>query len=345
VALIDEAIGDFPYDTQASRANAFAALLTPIVRPTFDGPVPLALIDAPQQGTGKTLLSSVIAVVATGRPAAATPAPNNDEEWRKRITALLMGGSSVILIDNLDGQLDSPSLASALTSTTWRDRILGHSEMTNIPQRATWLATGNNIRLGGDMGRRCYSIRLDAKLSEPWRGREFKHPDLLAWSRDNRERLIAALLTIARGWFVRVQPSSQSPKIGSFESWSSTIGGILGFAGVPGFLGNLDALYAGADDETAEWETFLRELYGIFGGRAFTTKEVAAQTALSSVLCDSLPGDLGDAWTKRTQGVSFNKRLGRALRKRLDRRHGSDQYRVEVAGTAHGTQQWRVAKG
>jgi hypothetical protein len=180
VTVIEDAIGEFPYDGPASKANAIAALLTPIVRPAINGPVPLALLDAPQQGTGKSLLASVIGLVATGRATAMLAAPDTDEEWRKRITATLHSGASVITIDNVEGQLRAPSLANALTADVWKDRILGRSESIELPQLATWLATGNNIRLGGDLQRRCYQIRLDAQSGTPWMGRKFKHPDLKA---------------------------------------------------------------------------------------------------------------------------------------------------------------------
>lgn len=64
--LIDSAIGDFPFVDAASKANAIASMLTPVVRPAIDSPTPLALYDAPQAGTGKTLLAEVVATIATG---------------------------------------------------------------------------------------------------------------------------------------------------------------------------------------------------------------------------------------------------------------------------------------
>ena len=45
-------------------------------------------------------------------------------------------------------------------------------------------------------------------------------------------------------------------RLGSFERWSSVIGGILGIAGVPGFLANLDQLYEAADVEGQAWRGF-----------------------------------------------------------------------------------------
>jgi hypothetical protein len=179
LALLDEAIGEFPYIDDASKANALALLLTPLLRTAIAGPVPLALVDAPQAGTGKSLLTRVLAVIATGRSAAIMTAPAGDEEFRKKITATLLSGTTLIVLDNVEGQLLAGSLAAALTTDTWSDRLLGQSLMVTLPQQVTWVATGNNLQLAGDLARRCYWIRLDAQTARPWQRTGFRHPDLL----------------------------------------------------------------------------------------------------------------------------------------------------------------------
>jgi hypothetical protein len=155
-----------------SKANALALLLTPMLRSAIAGPVPLALIDAPQAGTGKSLLTQVLALIATGRSAAMMTVPAGDEETRKKITASLLSGTSLILLDNVAAPLLAGSLAAALTTETWSDRLLGQSAMVTLPQKVTWVATGNNIALGGDLARRCYWVRLDAQTSHT---RQDKH--------------------------------------------------------------------------------------------------------------------------------------------------------------------------
>jgi hypothetical protein len=347
LALLDEAIGDFPFANAASKANALGLILTPIVRPAIPGTVPLALIDAPQQGTGKSLLASVISTLGTGRPAAMMPAPDNDEEWRKRITSTLMGGATIITIDNLEGRLESPSLASVVTADTWRDRILGKSDVVEIAQRATWMATGNNIALGGDLQRRCYWIRLDAKAAEPWRGRTFRHPRLIQWVKQHRPELLTALLTLARAWFAAGKPDAPTPVLGSFEEWSQVVGGVLSFGGVESFLGNLDELYAAADEGTAEWVQFLAALEAHFP-EPFTTAALVREVELrESVLRDSLPAELADALARRGQlGGDFGKRLGKALKSSVKRRfrHREVEYRLEIAGDYQGAKLWRVVR-
>jgi hypothetical protein len=328
--VIEEAIGEFPYDSDASKANAMALLLTPIVRPA------IALLDAPQQGTGKSLLSSVIAITATGRSSAMMAAPDNDEEWRKRITATLYSGPNVITVDNIEGQLKAPSLANALTAEVWKDRLLGRSESIELPQLATWMATGNNIRLGGDLQRRAFWIRLDAHSGKPWLGRKFKHHDLKEWVMENRGRIIGALLTMTRAWFNAGQPLAKSPVLGTFEAWSRTIGGILEYAGVSGFLGNLQGLYNQADEEAAEWESFLLALAAHFKGRDFTTATLVEALESLSDLAAYLPEDLAESWNNRSVGASLSKRLGKSFSKVQERRFGESEGRLcrpETRGT------------
>jgi hypothetical protein len=89
VRKVLEVIEDFPFVDEASRANAVAMMLTPLVRPAINGPVSLVLIDAPQAGTGKSLLAEATALIATGRNAEMMSPWSNEEEGRKQITATL----------------------------------------------------------------------------------------------------------------------------------------------------------------------------------------------------------------------------------------------------------------
>jgi len=359
LALIDEAIGEFPYADAASRANAVALLLTPIVRPAIDGNVPLALIDKPQAGTGGSLLAEAVALIATGRQAAMLTQPDSDEEWRKVLTAALMEGATMITIDNVEATLQSANLAAVLTSATFGARILGQTRNAYASQRATWLATGNNLRLGGDMPRRCYWIRLDAQTAQPWRRKDFKHPGLIDWVKENRGRLLAALLTLCRAWYAAGKPPAQVTELGSFESWARTIGGILDYAGIVGFLGNLDQLYERADEEGAQWAAFLTTWHDAYGAREVTVADLVRQmrgegakpengTDPGPALADALPDTLADA----LQDKHFQKRLGKALSKRVDMTFGEgpDALRLRqtkpegAKGGAKGVAKWHVVK-
>lgn len=348
LAFIWDVIGEFPYEAQADKANALAALLTPIIRPALKGHVPLALIDAPKPGSGKGLLAEVIAIGATGTNAALLSAPGSDEEWDKRIISLLMRGTTMIVVDNIAGKLQSASLDLVLTSYTYRGRILGLSKMVDFPNRATWIAVGNNLKVGGDLARRCYRIRLDPKMSRPWTRKGFKHSDLASWVTENRSKLIAALLTIARAWFVAGCPLCEAtPALGTFTHWASTIGGILHAAGVPGFLSNLDTLYNEADEDSAQWENFLNALRASFGDEWKTVKQIIEAIHANegeNDLANALPDELQLALKEKPS--SFHVKLGKAFGKREKTRYGNDNLCLEKNPDTHLKQkEWHVAGG
>lgn len=57
---------------------------------------------------------------------------------------------------------------------------------------------------------------------------------------------------LARKWLVAAQPAWTGKALGSFESWSRAVRGILIAAGIEGFLANRDEFYRQADRETEE---------------------------------------------------------------------------------------------
>lgn len=354
---------DFPFVGPASPANALALMLTPIIRPALQGNVPMALVDATVRGTGKTLLVSVISIIATGRPAATMKVPGSDEEWRKQITAQLLRGSSMIVVDNVQEPLQSAALEQALTTAIWQDRVLGKSKQVSIPQRATWVATGNNISPGGDMIRRVYSIRMDAEMERPWTGRNFAIPNLQEWAREHRGELVGNLLILAQAWFAAGQPDPSVEPLGSFEQWTRVVGGILEHAGVQGFLYNLEDLYETADSEAAEWARFLEAIESYLSHEVqegeredptFTSKE------LSKILRDAHDRDPkirdrdlaeiithlpGHVLQKLNRGDEIHRTLGNMFGDRRGRRFGPDQHRIEVAFTRSRVTHWIVRSG
>jgi hypothetical protein len=353
--LLNSAIGDFPFADAASRANAIASMLTPLVRPAIDSPTPLALYDAPQAGTGKTLLAEVASIIATGRAAEAFSAPTDPEEWRKKITTALSAGSSVVLIDNVIRRLDSDALCMALTANMYTDRAFRTFERIVLPVKCTWIATGNNVQLGGDMPRRCYWIRLDAKQSQPFRRTDFRHANLRTWVMEHRGELIAALLTIARYWFLQGCPAPRTLRpLGSFESWCKTIGGMLELVGVESFLVNADAMFEQSDSEAAQWEAFLLALADLFDGEPFRVTDIVEQMEARALalpgagdskrLREALPDHLAEA-ADRTGGF-FQRRLGRCFAERAGRRFGESQVYLERADEDRKAkvQRWRVVK-
>jgi len=229
-----EVVADFPFAQPEHRSACLAGVLTPLSRRAFVGPSPLFLIDSNVRGSGKTLLTDAISIVTSGRRMARMTWPRDDDELRKRITALAVAAEWLILIDNIVGAFGSASLDAVLTATTWTDRVLGKSEVVaRIPLTAVWYATGNNVILEADTVRRVLHIRLETLEENPEERSDFQHPDLLGWVRRERPRLAVAALTILRGYVAAGRPDMGLSPWGSFEGWSDLVRQALVWAGQP----------------------------------------------------------------------------------------------------------------
>ncbi|MBA7571846.1 hypothetical protein ES708_13615 [subsurface metagenome] len=339
VAFIQEPLLDFPFDSTASRTNALAVLVTPLYRSMIAGLVPLCLIDKPQPGTGAGLLSDVIAIIATGRPAVMMAPPKTDEECEKRLASILLHGQAVITLDNIEGYLYFPSLAMLITATTFQTRILGQSKEVRLPNRSTFVVTGNNVRLGGDMPRRCYLSRMDARLARPWMRdpKSFKYHHLMQWVKENRGRLLAATLTMARAWVQAGRPIPDGlPPLGGFEDWENTVGGILTHAGFVDFLGNLDSMYSKSDVETPQWEGFFATWQEVLGEDAVTTARVVESINENSILADALP-DTIDRDPKK-----INRSLSHSLARRTGVRYSNGLMVTKSERMVHHVTAWQV---
>jgi hypothetical protein len=317
--LLNNLFIDFPFKNYASRMNALAALLVNFCRDMIKGQIPLHLIDAPAAGTGKTLLAKVIGLVATGRIPSMASLSKKEEEIEKRLVALLMTGDPIHVLDNATDSIESEHLNRMLTSEQFTGRILGKSQTVTLDNTAVWFMTGNNVNVEGDVSRRIVWIRLDAEMPNPYLRKEFVHPDILQWVRDNRPQLIHACLTIIQNWIAKGKPLGKE-HMASFESYALTMGGILSAAGLSGFLENRNEMIERASEETNMWKAFFDFWFKEKGTEPVTMKEVYKLATASELLYPVL-GD-GSANSHKT-------RLRKALKKLQDMVIGDYKLRIQ----------------
>ncbi len=111
--LVNEYLGDFPFEGEADKANALAYLLTPFIREMVNL-IPMLIVDAPTVGTGKGLLVKCISLLTLGMVPAMKPQPENEPEWKKSLTAILVDLPVFIVFDNMAGTLKSDPLSANL---------------------------------------------------------------------------------------------------------------------------------------------------------------------------------------------------------------------------------------
>jgi hypothetical protein len=327
--ILTELLGDFPFVGDADRAHAVALGLLPHARDFINGPTPAHNIEAPDAGSGKTLLARSLTYPSSGDAVRSLTPARDDDEWRKRITTALRDGAPVVLVDNINRALDSAALSSALTSNIWSDRLLGANEMVNVPVRCAWVFTANNPVFSTEIARRSIRVRIDPKVDRPFLREGFRHPDLNAWVTDHRGELIWANLVLIKSWVNAGRPSFSGRTLGSYEVWSRVIGGILEHVGISGFLANAMEFYEASDSEGAIWRAFVSAWWEKYQDAEVGTAELFA----IAVETDGL--DLGNG-SEKSQRTTF----GKALTRQRDR--VIDGYRVVQTRLVKRIGRWRL---
>ncbi len=270
---LDDIVSDFPFGSSAHKAVALSAMLTAVGRFGIEGPTPLFLFDSHTRGSGKGLLANVVSVLCTGRVARVLSI-RDDTETEKRITAHLASGKRIVLLDNVVGAFGGPSLDAALTADVWSSRVLGESRLIEVPNRATWIATGNNVAIRGDLERRTLRCYLDVNVERPEERKGFRHRDLITYVRKHRGRLVAACLTVLKAYVDAGRPDLGITPMGSFEAWSNAVRSALVFAGVDDPYETRQELRDGADREVDAWSTVLEVWHKLHGSRAISVPDV-----------------------------------------------------------------------
>jgi hypothetical protein len=280
-------------------------------------------------------------------------AGRTEEETEKRLGAALLAGQPIISIDNVNGDLGGDALCQIIERPVVEIRILGRSERVRVETRCTVFATGNNLRLLGDMTRRAVRYTLDANQERP-ELRQFMHDPVVEVLGD-RGRYIAAVLTIVRGYVIAGRPRV-APRLASFEGWSDTVRSPLIWLGLPDPIDTMEAARKDDPQLQAMEAIFaaLKEAIGI--DRKTTAAEIiqlADQRSENSLFNPSTTPQLKYPGLKEAlQNVAVD-RLGgidpRALGKWFSRHKGRIAKGVRLEGEAdehgHAARWWLIECG
>jgi hypothetical protein len=328
VALLEEMVANFRFLTDDHKANYFGLLLTPLLRDMVPPPYKMGAISAPQPGSGKSLLASIMRIIHGG--VFRSEIPQDEAEIRKNITTILDTTTAPVCeFDNVTGVLRSSTLAGLLTSDRWEDRRLGTNTQISRPNDRLWVITGNNLCIGGDLVRRTVSVTIDPGVPDPHLRTGFAIPNLEDWTHQRRADLIAALLTLIRAWVAAGRPTRARGSDG-FARWIEAIEGILTTAGVPGSFDSAQTTSRSVGSEDEEWAEFLDAVHTVFGTQAWTAKQLLEQVnTIGTVLplskqtqaqparlipLDALPSKLADQVSRSYAGpTTASKSLGRWL--------------------------------
>lgn len=337
---LDSLLDEFPFIDEASRSVALSALITPVVRGALSV-APMHVTRAPVAGSGKSYIIDLASALNSGERAPVVTAGRTEEETEKRLVAALLSGQTIISIDNVNGELGGDALCQIIERPVVSVRPLGQSAFIKIESRATCYATGNNIRLVGDMTRRVVMCSLDPDMERP-ELREFKRDpfdDVLA----NRGLYVAAALTIVSAYMQAGCPDPARP-LASFEDWSRIVRSALIWLGR---ADPVDTMNAAREDDPVKQslESLLSSWVETAGSGPTTVSEIvslAQQLSFdNSYVNENLRDALVEIAPDRTNGVNV-KSLGKFLSAHEGRIVGGKKI-VNTRNKRDNKALWRVA--
>jgi len=319
VERLQEIFGTFPFVEAADEAAAIAAVLTALVRRSLPA-APMIAITSPTPGTGKSLVADIIAMVALGRQAAMLSLGDDEAETEKRLHSALLAGDSMLVADNVDTPLRGVLLCQLLTQPTVQFRPLGFSTLVVAPTNTTFIATGNNLSILGDLRRRVMMVRLDAKVERP-ETRAFAR-DALEYVRQRRGAIIRDALTVIRAYLAAEFPAAITRPFGGFVEWDRMVRAPLVWAGLPDPLLPAECLRE-TDPDLEVMRALFAAWRAVFADGGATVAEAIAACRRSTSRMDGdadpVNPELRDAIQVVATDRIDSRRLGAWLRRHRDR--------------------------
>lgn len=356
LAELLEVYCDFPYVDEAHRSAALALPVTLLARPAIDGPVPCWLKDASVKRSGKTKSTDAASIIATGRVAGRSifPSSKNVDELAKVMAGHAQAGTPLIFFDNVPQSqaFAGPVLDAWITAEGRTNfRVLGKTGDHQVEWRSVIVASGNGIQVGEDLAPRCLAPRLESPLENPELRADFKHDPLLPWVKENRARLVVAILTLLRAYDVAGRPDMKIARWGGFEAWTDLVASALVWAGAADPTKARKSTSAADDPQLAAERVLVASWHFVCneaGKDSMTAAQfIAAVYAHRKAQAENGPPELDvgpvreavEFLTRTKPGTApDSKRLGHVLR---GLKHRNVQGRKLVAdGETHGLVRW-----
>jgi putative DNA primase/helicase len=218
--------------------------------------------------------------------------------------------------------------------------------MARVPIDCMFFVTGNNLAVGTDTARRSIRVRLESNHENPEERTDFAHPRLTQWVQAERQRLLAAAITMLRAYICAGKPSQDLTPLGSFDGWSDLVRAAITWVGEPDpALARVTA--EDAMDPKADAHLSLLLSWHLLSdptGNGLTTAQILGQISHDrdtfedmvealTVLCPTTDGRLPDP---HALGCILRQYRGRA------RIHSGKRYKVTAIKNAQKTRTWGI---
>jgi hypothetical protein len=256
---------DFCFESQADRTNYIAMLLTGLLMPRFIGSKPAVLFNGNQPGLGKTILAQIVAILRDGHPTGTASYNPNDEEFEKRLAAIVRSGATTIIIDNAKSRgrhsrIDSPCLERSITDPILSFRLLGHSKEIRVENSHIFCITANAPDVSRDLVTRSVVVNLHHEGNPSRRTFLIANPE--AYAEEHRLEILGELIGMVERWKAAGMPHAATHTRFNKCGWGDILGGILAECGEHGFLDNADDAALQLDETRREFAALVESLAG-----------------------------------------------------------------------------------
>ncbi len=260
---LDELLCDFCFTSPCDRTNYLAMLLTTITMPMFVGAKPAVLFSGNQPGLGKSILAQIIAILRDGHPTVTVSYNPNDEEFEKRLGAVVHRGNTTIVIDNAKSRgrntrVESACLERSITDPILSFRLLGYSQEIRVENSHIFCITANTPELSRDLVTRSCVVNLEYE-GNPER-RRFAIADLEEYALQHRTELLGELIGMVERWKRSGRRLANCQSRFNKRGWATTIGGILESCGQPDFLVNAEEAATSFDETRRDFAVLVQEM-------------------------------------------------------------------------------------
>jgi putative DNA primase/helicase len=199
-----------------------------------------------------------------------------------------------------------------------------------LPWTCVLAATGNNLTVEADTIRRVVPCRIEPGEERPAERGGYRIPDLLAHARAHRPALLAAALTVVRGYITAGRPDQNLSHFGSFEQWSGTVRAAVRWSMGTDPLDTREGLVTtGGVDEVARLFEALAEIPGISQG--LTSRQIVATLKAASANNElEAARDLVGEWAARGNTLPSEVSIGKHLSRFVGRIAGGRQLQVKT---------------
>lgn len=215
--ILKEPLRDFQFkDGDGHKGLSLAVQLSAMLTATVRRSLPTAPaygFGANAVAAGKTQMAQMNAIIGTGRRTGERPFTPDADEQRKTLSAAFAAGDAVLLFDNVDVDITGGPLCTAISGQVIKTRRLGGNsadDQIEAPTCALVQFTGNKLTASGDMTDRLLICELF--IEKRFDAGRFKYMPLNSYLLEHRPALIAAALTVMRGYFAAGCPEVKSRK-------------------------------------------------------------------------------------------------------------------------------------